>query len=73
MKVFTGEVPFKRVLASEVVMRIADGDRPSRPTHPKFTDPLWELTRRCWRAEAQDRPKMEDVVEELLVSGFSFR
>lgn len=72
MKVFTGEVPFKRVIESEVVMRIHRGDRPERPTHPKFTASLWELTKRCWGAEAQDRPKMEDVSEELSVLGVAF-
>ena len=73
VKIFTGEIPFKRVPTSEVVVRVTSGDRPKRPTHPKFTDPLWELTQSCWRATAQDRPKMEDVLEELLASGFSFQ
>ena len=72
MKVFTGEVPFQRVMESEAVMRILGGDRPGRPTHPKFTDPLWELTKRCWRPVAQDRPKMEGVLEELSVFGVAF-
>jgi serine/threonine protein kinase len=65
LKTFTGEIPFTRVPTSEVVMRIMGGDRPSRPTHPKFTDSLWELTKRCWETTSQDRPKMKDVLEEL--------
>ena len=71
VKVFTGEIPFKRAPSSEVVMRLAGGERPGRPTHPIFTDPLWELTQRCWGMPAQDRPKMEDVLEELSALSFA--
>lgn len=73
MKVFTGEVPFNRVKASEVVMLIIRGKRPERPNHPKFTSPFWTLTQMCWVDGAQDRPKMEDVarmLEELLVPNY---
>lgn len=70
LKVFTGEIPFKRVQTSEVVMRITGGERPERPTHPKFTDPLWELTKECWKVAPQDRPKMEDVLRKLSVPSF---
>ena len=72
LKVFTGEIPFKRVQTSEVVMRITGGERPERPTHPKFTDPLWELAKRCWKVAPQDRPKMEDVLIKLSAPSCSF-
>lgn len=73
MKVFTGEVPFKGTKASEVVMRVTSGKRPGRPNHPKFTNPLWELTRRCWTEAVQDRPKMEEVTKALKkLSAFYF-
>lgn len=70
LETFTGEIPFKRVQTSQVVMRIVGGERPERPIHPKFTDPLWELTMRCWKVAPQDRPKMDDVLEELLAPSF---
>lgn len=72
MKVFTGEVPFKSLSASEVVMQITQGERPRRPNHPKFTDPLWELTKKCWTGAAQDRPEMEEVLKELSAFDFTF-
>ena len=45
-------------------MRIIRGERPGRPSHPKFTDNLWKLTQRCWIRAVEDRPKMEDVLKE---------
>ncbi|KAF9644875.1 kinase-like protein [Thelephora ganbajun] len=64
-EIFTGEVPFKTLKALEIVMRITHGERPGRPSHPKFTENLWELTQRCWTEAPQDRPKMEEVLKEL--------
>ncbi|KAF9789479.1 kinase-like domain-containing protein [Thelephora terrestris] len=66
IEVFTGEVPFKEAKSSEVVMRIIDGERPGRPSHPNFTAALWELTQKCWSRAAEERPKMEDVVGDLI-------
>lgn len=65
LKIFTGEVPFNEATSSEVVMCITRGERPRRPAHPKFTNPLWELIGRCWAQAAENRPKMEEVVEVL--------
>jgi len=65
VKIFTGEVPFKTFTGPEAMMRIMGGGRPERPNHPKFIDHLWELTQRCWKEAAQDRPKMEEVLKEL--------
>lgn len=47
-------------------MRIINGERPGRPSHPRFTGNLWKLTQECWSRTAEARPKMEDVVKELL-------
>ena len=70
LKTFSGEIPFTRVPTPQVVMRIMDGERPERPTHPEFTDSLWGLTERCWNAASQDRPNMEDVLEEMSALSF---
>ena len=73
MKVFTAKVPFSGVKASEVVMRITSGKRPERPKHPKFTNPLWTLTKRCWAGVVQDRPTIEEVIEVLMAQLSAFR
>ena len=40
--------------------------RPPRPTHPTFTDSLWELMRRCWDDNPQLRPEASEVLQILL-------
>ena len=39
--------------------------RPPRPTHPTFTDGLWELVKRCWDNEPHLRPEASKVLEVL--------
>jgi len=65
IEVFTGSVPFNLHLPTMVGLAIIRGDRPSRPTHRKFTDELWELTQCCWRQEPHLRPRMSAVTERL--------
>lgn len=54
-------------------MCITSGKRPERPKHPKFTNPLWTLTKRCWAGVTRDRPTIEEVIEVLKVQLSAFR
>jgi len=66
MKVFTGKTPFSEKTAyAAVIISITSGQRPERPDHPEFTNPLWKLTQRCWDQEARNRPKIQDVIKAL--------
>ena len=45
---------------------LAQGERPTRPTHPTFTDDLWRLVRRCWDPAPHLRPRVSEVLRTLL-------
>jgi len=53
------------ITSTEALLSILEGRRPPRPTHPTFTDGLWELTQRCWRQEAHLRPRVSEVLQDL--------
>ena len=65
MKVFTGEAPFGGERTPAVIAKIVTGKLPPRPSHPRFTDRLWELTQRCLGPVPLDRPCMEEVLKTL--------
>ena len=65
IQVFSGRVPFYDVQIPIISTHIMNGYRPKRPDHPKLTDALWELTKKCWAPRAQDRPEIVAVVKEL--------
>jgi len=65
VKVFTRKNPFSEKIAYAAAISITSGQRPGKPGHPEFTDPLWELTQRCWDQKAQNRPKIQDVIKAL--------
>ena len=71
MKVFTGDVPFRNSIAAAAIASIITGERPERPIHPGFTDRLWSLTQQCWGQEPQDRPRIDEVIEQLSVPPFN--
>ena len=39
--------------------------RPSRPTHPTFTEDLWTLVQRCWDQDPYSRPQILEVSKVL--------
>ena len=65
MKVFTGEPPFDGDRTPTAIAKIMAGKLPGRPTHTRFTNRLWELTRQCLEPVPSDRPHVEKVVEAL--------
>ena len=70
MQVFTGAIPFSHLgMAYQVVMDpVLLGMRPSRPTHPALTEPLWELMQRCWDEEPLLRPEAAEISRILRAS-----
>ncbi|KAI5121748.1 hypothetical protein M0805_009037 [Coniferiporia weirii] len=75
LEVFTGEVPFPKLIDGAAIMEVAVHDR--RPPKPDsgialergFDDVYWELMQMCWRTHAAERPDMEFVVEWLETGG----
>jgi len=67
MKVFTGNVPFRNLIAAAAIASIISGERPGRPPHPNLTDHLWKLIQQCWEGEPRDRPQMDRVIKQLSV------
>ena len=69
MQVFTGTIPFSHLgITYEVVKEPVVGMRPSRPTHPALTEPLWELMQRCWDKEPLVRPEAAEISRILRAS-----
>ena len=65
IEAFTGAVPFSDKLPRAAVLAIAWGRRPSRPSHPAFTDELWTLTQQCWDQEDRRRPQVPQILRGL--------
>ena len=68
-KAFSGAVPFSDRVPRVAMLAIAEGERPSRPTHPGLTDGLWALTQRWWDQEAHRRPHVLKIPSGSYVSG----
>jgi len=64
-KVFTGNFPFHNRTPTAVGVDVLSGNRPERPTDPKLTDDLWDLTEQCWDQDPQERPEITEVVLRL--------
>lgn len=71
-QIMTGEAPFAYAYAPKQIIldRIVNGERPRRPDrtliHHGLDDRLWNLFCRCWAQDAEQRPSMAQVHQELL-------
>ncbi|KAJ6466790.1 kinase-like domain-containing protein [Mycena sanguinolenta] len=66
-EILTGQVPFHEFQNDmAVMMKVAAGYRPPRPTSCSGVLDLWELLRSCWEGEAEKRPTALEVVEQLV-------
>jgi len=62
---FTGKAPFPNTPPITVAVDVLSGNRPERPTHPSFTDDLWDLTKSCWAHDPGQRPGISEIVVRL--------
>ncbi|KAG6914366.1 hypothetical protein DXG01_000770 [Tephrocybe rancida] len=72
-EIFTGRLPFYQIrLATTVVLKIVEGQIPSRPPAEdlawleyELTESIWELMERCWLLDPSARPDMSSIVSAL--------
>lgn len=69
MQAFTSAVPFSGISAAAAIVSITQGKRPPRPTHPSFTENLWELIQHCWDQDPHLRPEAAVVSQAILNPG----
>ncbi|KAG6905886.1 hypothetical protein DXG01_017093 [Tephrocybe rancida] len=73
-KIFTGKIPFYNILRDATVSHhVKLSKRPSRPEEPGvswgewgLTESIWLLMEDCWKANADERPSVEHIIERLL-------
>ena len=63
IQTFTGTFPFSNHPSFAAMLAIVQGDRPSRPTYPTFTEDVWALVQRCWDQEPRLRPEVQEALE----------
>ena len=56
-----------------ILLAKSNGNTPNPLDHPNLpeNDPLWALLRRCWSEEADHRPTMLEVLDEVSAVKFS--
>ena len=57
--------PFPELTDPVAVSEIMEGERPNRPQDQNLSDPIWDMTKRCWKEDPVLRPRMEEVVTIL--------
>lgn len=77
-QIYTGHPPFaglKYTNDVQILLAAHAGVRPGRPSptqlHSPFPDELWELTQHCWHGEAQSRPSIQYIKDEVQTPGSS--
>ena len=65
VEVFTGKEPFGDMKKKSVVLHIADGGRPEKPSAADqfdLTTEMWEFIQKCWAQKQNKRPTIDEVV-----------
>ena len=68
VKVFTGAHPFPGSQLPTITEGIIHGERPARPQGAQelgLTDPVWDMTLKCWKQDLTDRPTVTEVIRRL--------
>ena len=50
---------------------IIQNKRPRRPDEPALSDGAWEAIQQCWAREPWKRPRMKNVIENLVATSQS--
>ena len=48
-----------------MILLLAGGERPDKPTHEEFTSKMWTLTKKCWDKNPNRRPEILNVLKTL--------
>ena len=67
-EVLSGKVPFAQNHGYAIIGGIIKGGRPRRPQKEEgmwFTDGIWGILERCWKASPGNRPSIKDVLRCL--------
>ena len=66
----TGRVPFPDFTDPQVAVMVGKGKRPQRPRSfdaPGITPGVWAVAKKCWHQEAEQRPEVKTVLQNLEV------
>jgi hypothetical protein len=67
-EVLSGKAPFSQCSQPAVLLKVLDGERPSRPQGEEgeqFTDDIWGVLERCWKHYPRDRISARTVLLRL--------
>ncbi|KAJ7621324.1 kinase-like domain-containing protein [Roridomyces roridus] len=74
-EILTGNIPFYETCNDAVVMfKILGGCRPERIAScrgSRVLDALWDLLQSCWQEDFKERPRIEDIVLQLVGSSIN--
>ncbi|KAG6824352.1 hypothetical protein H0H92_007118 [Tricholoma furcatifolium] len=75
-EVFAGKPPFANLRPHLIVRKVMDGHRPERPSAASpswnvwgLTEDVWTLIERCWHADPDSRPAIDELQQEIAASG----
>ena len=64
-EILSGCTPFATSDSIAILRKVLDGERPERPqgeTGKLFTDDIWDVVERCWKAEPRGRASARNVL-----------
>jgi len=67
-EVLSGQVPFSSRSPAGIILSVLNGERPKRPHGAEdawFMDGIWEMMELCWKAQPNDRPSIDTVLQCL--------
>ena len=67
-EVLSGQKPFPGYMDITVMQKVIRDERPQRPQGARgvwFNNDIWEMLELCWRAERDDRPSLETLLQCL--------
>jgi hypothetical protein len=66
-QMFSGTIPFKDIHDWAVMTKVQNGERPKKPEADDIglDKSIWDLIQDCWSKNAEDRPKLQIVMDKL--------